>query len=51
MKLFILETELRLFFLLVEVTKNAPVAFDHAYLADEFKKLTHQTHFQMLSPF
>lgn len=36
-KWFTLEAEVRLFFLLVEVTKDAQVAFDHAYLIDELK--------------
>lgn len=36
-KWVILEAEVSLFFLLVEVTKDAQVAFDHAYLIDELK--------------
>jgi hypothetical protein len=34
-------------FLLVEVTKIALAAFDHAYLVDELKYSIHQTNFQM----
>ena len=36
-KWFILETKIRVSLLLVEVTKNAQVAFDYTYLVEELK--------------